>query len=89
VTTAIGAVVPRHRTTVAGEVMSVTSYRQPWVRTDIELNDGTGVLMLRFLGRSGLPGLETGRRITASGTPSWTRGVLVMLNPRYAFVADG
>jgi hypothetical protein len=87
--TAIGVVVPRHRTTVAGEVMSVTSYQRPWVRTDVEVSDGTGVLLLRFVGRSSLPGMEEGRCLEVAGTPAWDGGVLVMLNPRYAFVTNG
>ena len=41
-TTAIAAVVPRRRTTVRGEIVSVVSYERPWVRTDAEVTDGTG-----------------------------------------------
>jgi hypothetical protein len=87
--TAIGGLVPRRRSTVAGEVVKVVSYRRPWVRTDVELSDGSGVLVLRFMGRSGVPGLEPGRCVTASGTPGLVRGALVILNPRYEFVAGG
>jgi hypothetical protein len=87
--TAIGTLVPRRRSTVAGKVVSVVSYERPWVRTDVELSDGTGVVLLRFMGRSGVPGLEAGRCVTASGTPGLVRGALVILNPRYEFVADG
>jgi hypothetical protein len=83
-TTAIAAVVPRQRTAVRGEVVSVVSYRQPWVRTDAEITDGSGSLLLRFLGRSGIPGLMAGCQVMAEGTPGLVRGVLVMLNPRYS-----
>ncbi len=87
--TAIGALVPRRRSTVAGKVVSVVAYERPWVRTDVGLSDGTGVVVLRFMGRSGLPGFEPGRCVEASGTPGFVRGALVILNPRYALVADG
>jgi hypothetical protein len=85
--TAIAAVVPRQRATVRGEIVSVASYVRPWVRTDAEVADGTGRLFLRFLGRSGVPGLVSGREIVAEGTPGFVRGNLVMLNPRYSLTA--
>jgi hypothetical protein len=74
---------------VTGEVLSVVSYERPWVRTDVELSDGTGVLVLRFLGRAGVPGVAPGRCVAANGTPARDRGALVMLNPLYTFVAVG
>jgi hypothetical protein len=82
--TAIAAAAPRERTTVRGEVASVVSYERPWVRTDAEVTDGTGSLLLRFLGRSSIPGLVAGCQIVAEGTPGFVRGVLVMLNPLYS-----
>ena len=82
--TAIAAVVPRRRTTVRGEIVAVVSSERPWVRTDAEITDGSGHLVLRFLGRSHVPGLATGRHIVADGTPGLVRGILVMLNPRYS-----
>jgi hypothetical protein len=82
--TAIAAVAPRQRTKVCGEIVSVVSYERPWVRTDAEVTDGTGRLLLRFLGRSAIPGLVTGSQIVAQGTPGFIRGALVMLNPRYS-----
>jgi hypothetical protein len=83
---AIGAVVLRRRTTVRGRIISVVSYRLPWVRTDVELSDGTGVILLRFMGRAELPGVAMGRCMTAEGTPAVERGVLMMRNPLYSFV---
>jgi hypothetical protein len=87
--TAIGELMPRRRCTVEGKIVTVTWYRRPWVRTDVELSDGTGVVVLRFMGRSGIPGLRSGRHLVASGTPGRDRGELVMLNPNYTFVAEG
>jgi hypothetical protein len=86
-TTAIAALVPRQRSRVGGQIRSVTPYERPWVRTDAVLVDGTGALVLRFIGRSGIPGLGAGSRLVAEGTPSFERGVLVMRNPLYSFAA--
>jgi hypothetical protein len=86
-TTAIAALVPRQRSRVVGDVQCVTAYERPWVRTDAVLVDGTGALVLRFHGRSGIPGIAAGSRLLAEGTPSVERGVLLMRNPLYSFAA--
>ena len=57
-----------------GKVISVVSYQLPWVRTDAELSDGTGTIVLRFMGRAELPGFAMGRCMTAEGTPALERG---------------
>jgi hypothetical protein len=88
-TTAISAVEPRRRIVVTGKVLSVIWYERPWVRTDVELGDGTGVIILRFMGRSGMPGFEPERRLVAHGTPALDKGTFVMLNPLYTFESDG
>ena len=86
--TAMSAVVPRVRTTVAGRIIAVRAYRRPWMRLDVELGDGTGTLILRFTGRAAIPGMSRGRRVGAEGMPSAQGGRLFMLNPHYAFVVD-
>ncbi len=84
---AISALVPRRRTTVTGRIASVTPRVRPWVRVDAELSDGTGSVILRFLGRSEIPGLVAGRAVMVEGTPSGRPGdELVILNPIYSFV---
>ncbi len=70
---------------VAGEVESVVSYRRPWVRTDAVLGDGTGTLVLCFMGRAAVPGIAAGCRLVAEGTPAFERGVVLMRNPLYSF----
>jgi hypothetical protein len=85
-TTAIGALVPRQRSRVAGEIESVVSYERPWVRTDAALVDGTGSLVLRFMGRAGVPGIAAGARLVAEGTPAIEQGMLLMRNPLYSLV---
>lgn len=86
-TTAIGDLEPRQRATACGEVLSVATYESPWVRTDVEVGDDTGVVLLRFMGRAEVPGLVQGRRIAVEGTPGLRDGVLVIPNPLYQFVA--
>ena len=83
--TTIAALVLRRRAVVRGKVISVVSYQLPWVRTDVELSDGTGAIVLRFMGRAELPGFAMGRCMTAEGTPALERGVLLMRNPLYSF----
>jgi hypothetical protein len=88
-TTAIAAVVLRQRVTVSGTVNSVRTRERPWVRTDVEISDGTGVMVLRFLGRSSVGGMVAGRRVIADGTPRVDRETLVVLNPLYSFGCAG
>ncbi len=52
----MAAVVPRRRVTVSGVVTCVRTRERPWVRTDVEIWDCTGVVVRRFLGRSSAPG---------------------------------
>jgi len=87
-TTAIAAVVLCKRNTVRGEVVCVVSSQRPWVRTDAEIRDETGTLMLRFFGRASVPGLVSGRWIVAQGTPGVADGMIVMINPLYSFISE-
>ncbi len=87
-TTAVAALVPRRRACVTGEIEAVVSFRAPWVRTDAVVVDGTGALVLRFMGRAAVPGLAVGSHVVAEGTPALERGVLLMRNPLYWFVVS-
>jgi hypothetical protein len=87
--TAISTVVPRRRVMVCGSVTSVRQHQLPWVRTDVEITDGTGVIVLRFLGRSSVGGIVAGSRVVAEGTPRRDGEGLVMLNPLYSFDGAG
>ena len=87
-TTVIAALVPRRRAVVVGEIESVLSMERPWVCTDAVLDDGTGTLVLRFMGRASVPGIAAGRRLVAEGTPALEDGVLLMRNPLYSFTAE-
>jgi hypothetical protein len=85
-TTAISAAVPRKRTTLAGRVTHVATYVRPWIRFEADLSDRTGTIRLRFLGRTEVPGMVTGCRVSVEGTPSLEYDSLVMLNPLYQFL---
>jgi hypothetical protein len=88
-TRTIASAVPRHRVTLRGEIVSVHSSEAPFVRTDVVLSDGSGILVLRFVGRRSIPGLHVGRSVVVEGTPGLVDGRLVMLNPLYSFDGAG
>ncbi len=85
----IAALTPRLRCAVVGRIVAVRSSELPCVRTDAEIDDGTGVVLLRFDGRRRVPGLLPGRRVVAEGTPAAHGSRLVMRNPLYSFLGDG
>ena len=83
----MASLVPRKRAIVAGQVRAVVSYERPYVRTEAELRDGTGLVVLLFVGRASVPGVAVGAHMVAEGTPRPDHEALVMLNPRYWFEA--
>ena len=85
---AISAAVPRRRTTVVGRVTTTAARVRPWVCFEVEVADDTGALLLRFLGRTEIPGMLPGRLVQVEGTPSCEHDTLMILNPVYSFVAD-
>lgn len=85
-TPAIADVVLRQRCTVEGWVIDVTAYEYPWVRLDVDITDGSALLVLRFMGRREVPGIDPGRRVRADGTPAEAHGQRVILNPSYSFL---
>jgi hypothetical protein len=84
--TAIAAVVPRRPAFLHGWVVTVSAHVRPWVRLNVELCDGTGRIVLRFMGRTEIPGIVPGCRMSVEGTSSVEGDALVMLNPRYTFL---
>jgi hypothetical protein len=86
--TAIAAVVPRRPTNVEGRIVAVAAWVRPWVRLNVELCDGTGTITLRFMGRTEIPGMVPGRRLSVDGIPSMDGGDLIVLNPLFTFLGD-
>lgn len=74
---------PRCRAVLSGRVRAVRVRVGP--RLEVELDDGTGVVVLRWLGRESIPGLGVGALIVAEGTVLVDRGRPVLLNPLYRF----
>ncbi|HMD44758.1 MAG TPA: amino acid permease [Acidimicrobiales bacterium] len=87
-TTPIGEVQWRHRVRVAGRVRSVrVQPRAGTANLECVLTDGTGALLLVFLGRPKIPGIEPGARLVAEGmVGAWGRR-LAILNPDHELVA--
>ena len=78
----IGEVRWRDVATIAGRVRSLRV--QPWANTptlEAVVVDDTGGLVLVFLGRRTIAGLDLGRHVVASGRVGQHRGYLAMLNP--------
>jgi hypothetical protein len=70
--------------TVSGTLRAVTLRPRAGVPAlEAELWDGTGVLLLVWLGRRRIAGISPGRRLTATGRVSTADGQRVVFNPRY------
>jgi hypothetical protein len=81
-TTPIGAVRWRSRARIRGTIHSVRV--QPWADVaslECVVVDESGGILLVFLGRRKIPGLELGRVLEAEGMVGQSRGYLAMLNP--------
>jgi hypothetical protein len=74
----------RCRATVCGTLRSVRMCPTETSCTlEAELCDGTGTVLLVWLGRRRVPGLEPGRSLRVHGTVTDRDGVRVIYNPRY------
>jgi RecG-like helicase len=80
----VGALVPRSRATVVGEVRSVTLRPRAEVPAlVVELWDGSDALHLIWLGRRRIPGVVPGIRLQATGRVSRHRTMTTIYNPAY------
>jgi len=81
--TPIGELRWRERSRIRGRIRSVRV--QPWAEVgtlECVVLDETGGVLLVFLGRRSIPGIELGRVLEAEGTVGEARGYLSMLNPQ-------
>jgi len=86
--TPIGEVRWRAPARIRGRVRSLRV--QPWADVatlEAVVVDDTGGLVLVFLGRRRVAGLELGRTVIASGMVGQSRGYLAILNPTLELVA--
>lgn len=74
----------RERVRVQGVVRTVTLRPRGGVPAlEADLDDGTGVLTLVWLGRRRIAGVEPGRSLAAEGIIGVHGGVRIIFNPRY------
>lgn len=77
----------RERVTVRGVLRTVTLRPRGGVPVlDAELEDGSGVLTLTWLGRRRIAGIDPGRALRVTGRIGVQNGVRVMFNPRYELI---
>jgi RecG-like helicase len=84
----IGSVRWRQRARVRGRVRSMRV--QPWANVaslECVIVDETGGLVVVFLGRRQVAGLDLGRELVADGVVGEHRGYLAMLNPEIELVS--
>ncbi|HEY1915202.1 MAG TPA: OB-fold nucleic acid binding domain-containing protein [Streptosporangiaceae bacterium] len=69
---------------VDGELASVRSKQVGTAASLVaELDDGSGVIRLVWLGQQRITGIEPGRALTVEGVPTIHRGRKTIFNPRY------
>ena len=74
----------RERVTLRGSLRTVTLRPRAGVPAlEAELNDGTGVITVVWLGRRRIAGIEPGRAIEVEGRIGAHEGARIMYNPRY------
>ncbi len=74
----------RHRAKVSGVIRSVVLRpRQGVPALEADLYDGSGNLVLVWLGRREIAGIEPGRRLKVEGLVCTREGRRSMYNPRY------
>ncbi|NLG48333.1 OB-fold nucleic acid binding domain-containing protein [Gordonia sp. (in: high G+C Gram-positive bacteria)] len=70
--------------TMVGELRSVeTCARSSKSGVQAEFFDGTDTVVLKWMGRNRIPGIEAGRRLTVRGRIAVADGVKTMYNPYY------
>lgn len=78
------------RVTVVGTLRTVTLRPQTGVPAlEAELYDGSGVVVLTWLGRRVIRGITPGRTLVARGRITETNDRMTMYNPEYELVAGG
>ena len=74
----------REQVVVNGVLRTVTLRPRGGVPAlEAELDDGTGVITVVWLGRRRIAGVDPGRSITVAGCIGRQGGVPIMFNPRY------
>ncbi|MCY7402294.1 MAG: OB-fold nucleic acid binding domain-containing protein [Nocardioides sp.] len=83
-TVAIADAPEREQVTINGVVRTVTLRPRGGVPAlEAELDDGSGVITVVWLGRRRIVGVDPGRAMTVSGCIGRQNNVPIMFNPRY------
>lgn len=69
--------------TMVGELRSVQTGCKGKPGVLAEFFDGTDTVLLKWIGRSRIPGIESGRRVTVRGRVATVDGQKVIYNPSY------
>ena len=79
----------RSRATIEGQVRTVRMAPLSGAPSlEVELWDASGGVTLVFYGRRGIPGIEPGTRLRATGTVGEIHGCLAVQNPTYELLGD-
>jgi hypothetical protein len=74
----------RVRTTVGGEITSIRVVpRAGSPSLEVTVNDGTGLAVAVFTGRTAIPGIKPGKGIVLDGVARQDRKRILLLNPAY------
>lgn len=85
-TTRIGACPNRERVRIAGTVRRLTVRPvEGFESLEALVTDGTGEVVVRWLGRHRIPGLNLGTRVVLEGVLARQRDGLSMVNPQFEF----
>nr|WP_230487341.1 OB-fold nucleic acid binding domain-containing protein [Nocardioides anomalus] len=77
----------RQQVVLRGSLRTVTLRPRAGVPAlEAELNDGSGVITVVWLGRRRIAGIEPGRAIEIEGRIGAHDGMRVMYNPRYSLI---
>ena len=83
----IGEAPDREMVTLRGTLRTVTLRPRGGVPAlEAELADGTGILIVVWLGRRQISGIAPGRAIQVAGRIGVTHGDRIMYNPRYELI---
>jgi RecG-like helicase len=78
----------RQRVKIAGVIRRLTVFPlQDNESLEAVVSDGTGEVVMRFMGRRAIGGLGLGSRVVVDGVLGEQRGEVQMMNPRLEFTA--
>ncbi len=78
----------REHVTIAGVIRRMTVFPMKGNESlEARVSDGTGEVVVRFMGRRAIVGLGLGTKVVVEGVLGEQRGVLQMMNPRLEFSA--